>query len=104
MSAANTRASRIASEQSPGSGALAAHAIDRTVARGRRDPAARVGRQAVARPFPQSGGEGLLHRVLGDVDVAEDADQGSHRSTGLLTEDPADLVLAEPGCSVRLAH
>src|SRR5688572_9201021 len=79
---------------------LAAQAIDGTVAGGRRDPAARVGRQAVARPLAEGDGERLLHRILGDLDVTEDADQGSHRSAGLLAEDPADLGLVEPGCGV----
>jgi hypothetical protein len=42
------------------------------------DPAAGVGRQAVARPLAQGYGERLLHRIFGDVDVTEGADQGSH--------------------------
>ena len=69
---------------------LAAEVIDGSIAGGRRDPAARVRRQAVDGPLPQGEGEGLLDRVLGEVDVAEDADQGGHRPTGLLAEDPAD--------------
>ena len=83
---------------------LAAQAVDGTVAGGRRDPAARVGRQAVARPLAQGDGERLLHRILGDVDVAEDADQGGHRSAGLLAEDPADLGLVERRRGVDVAQ
>jgi hypothetical protein len=48
--------------------------------------------------------ERLLHRILGDVDVTEDADQGGHRSAGLLAEDPADLGLVEVGCGVAVGH
>ena len=76
---------------------LAAQAVDGTVACGRRDPAAGVGRQPVGRPLAQGDGECFLHCIFGDVDVAEDADQGSHRSAGLLAEDLADLGLVELG-------
>jgi hypothetical protein len=57
-------------------------------------------------------GEGLLHRVLGDVDVPEDTDQGRHRPAGLLPEDPAhhDVIddrqpqVAVPGSSANAAN
>ena len=68
---------------------LAAQVIDGPISRGRRDPATRVRRQSLDGPLSKSEGERLLDRVLGDVDVAEDADQCGHRSTGLLAEDPA---------------
>ena len=55
------------------------------------------------RPLAQGDGERLLHRILGDVDVPEDADQGSDRSAGLLAEDPADLGLVDLGCGVSVA-
>ena len=73
---------------------LAAQAIDGEIARGRRDPATRVGRQPVARPAAQGDRVRILHGVLGDVDVAEDADQRGDRATGRLAEDPADRGLA----------
>ena len=79
------------------SASLAAQAVDGSIAGRGRDPAARVGRQAVARPCAQGDGERLLDCVLGEVDVAEDADQGGDRSAGLLAEDPADRGLVEPG-------
>ena len=60
-----------------------------------------LGGRPSRRPPAQGDGERLLHRVLGDVDVAEDADQGGHRSAGLLAEDPADLGLVEPGRGVN---
>jgi len=74
---------------------LAAQAVDGAVAGSRRDPAARVGRQADARPLAQGDGERLLHRILGEVDVTEDADQGGDGSARLLAEDPRDLGLVE---------
>ena len=83
---------------------LAAQVVDRTVPSGRRDPSARVGRQAVRRPLAQRDGEGLLNRILGDVDVAENPDQSGHRAPGLLAEDPADVSLAELVCGVDVAH
>jgi hypothetical protein len=79
---------------------LAAQAVDGSIAGSGRDPAARVGRQAVARPGAQGDGERLLDCVLGEVDVAEGADQDGDRSTGLLAEDPADRRFVEPGDGV----
>jgi len=76
---------------------LAAEAVDRSIAGSGRDPAARVGRQAVARPCAQRDRKRLLDRILGEVDVAEGADQGGDRSAGLLAEDPADRRFVEPG-------
>jgi hypothetical protein len=82
------------------SASLAAEVVDRSVAGSGRDPPARVGRQAVARPCAQCDGERLLDCVLGDVDVAEGADQGGDRSAGLLAEDPADRRFVEMGDGV----
>jgi hypothetical protein len=82
------------------SASLAAEAVDRSIAGSDRDPAARVRRQAVARPCAQGDGERLLDCVLGEVDVAEGADQGGDRSAGLLAEDPADSRFVEPGDGV----
>ena len=48
--------------------------------------------------------ERLLDRLLGDVDVAEEADQGGHGPAGLLPEDPGDLAVShELGRSVTAA-
>jgi hypothetical protein len=38
-----------------------------------------------------------LDCVLGEVDVAEGANQGGNRSAGLLAEDPADRRFVESG-------
>ena len=59
--------------------ALAAQAIDRPVASRADDPGAGVVRQPVARPALECDYERLLDRFLGEVEVAEDADQGRHR-------------------------
>jgi hypothetical protein len=83
---------------------LAAQPVDGMVAGGRGDPAARVGRHALARPPAQGDRERLLHGVLGEVDVTEDPDQGGHRLAGLLAEDPAHLGAVEPGRGVSAGH
>jgi hypothetical protein len=86
------------------SASLAAEAVDRSIAGSGRDPAARVGRQTVACPCAQGDGERLLDCVLGEVDVAEGADQGGDRSAGLLAEDPADRPFVEPGYGVDVVQ
>ena len=49
--------------------------VDRAVAGGRDDPGARVVRHARPRPALERGREGVLHRVLGALEIAEDAGQ-----------------------------
>ena len=66
---------------------LAANPVDRPVARGRQQPGAGVGGGAFARPPLDRGGEGLLHRVLGELDVAERAGQDREGAPPLLPED-----------------
>jgi hypothetical protein len=39
--------------------------------------------------------EGVLYGVLGELEVAEDADEDGDRMSPLLTEDPLELVQAE---------
>ena len=70
-----------------------AQPVDRAPPRRRGDPAARVRWQAVPRPDAQRQRERILDRVLGDLDLPEDPDQGSHGPAGLLAEDPADRGL-----------
>ena len=60
--------------------------IDRLVPRGGGDPRARVVRQARPRPALQRDGEGLLHGLLGHVEVAQHPDEGRDRPPRLLTE------------------
>ena len=66
---------------------LAAQPVDGPAAGGRGDPAARVGRQAALGPGSRRDRERLLDRLLGEVDVAEDADQGGDDPPVLPPED-----------------
>ena len=72
-------------------GRLPAQAVDRPVAGGGDDPSRRARRQSVGRPPLHRRGERVLDRLLGDVDVAEDADQDGHRAAVLLAEHTLDL-------------
>ena len=72
-------------------GAIAANAVDGAVARGRHEPGARVGRDAISRPALRGDREGLLRGFLGEVEVAEEADQGSEDVAPLIAEDPVEV-------------
>ena len=71
-------------------GALAAQPVDRLVARDPGDPGAGVVGDAVARPALERDHERLLHRLLGEVEVAEDADQAGDRPPRLVPEQAVD--------------
>ena len=91
-SAGSSRAcSRAAWACRSAAGRLPAQPVDRPVAGGGDDPAGRARRQAGRRPALHGRGERVLDRLLGDVDVAEDADQDGHRAAVLRAEDPLDL-------------
>ena len=60
-----------------------AHAVDGLEASGRHQPRARIGGHAVARPLLQRGPEGVVQRFLGDVEVAQQADQRGEHATGV---------------------
>jgi hypothetical protein len=83
---------------------IAPQPIDRPVSRRRRDPTTRVGWEAIAGPHLERHREGLLNRVLGEIDVAEDADQGGYGATELGTEDRTDLGLLELGSGAAVSH
>ena len=70
-----------------GQRAIAADAVDGAVARRRHQPGARVGGHAVARPALRGDRERLLRGFLGEVEVAEEADQGSEDASPLVAED-----------------
>ncbi len=70
---------------------LPAEAVDCPVARGSDDPAGRAWRRAGARPAFNGHGEGLLDRLLGEVDIAEAADQDGDRAPVLPPEHVGDL-------------
>ena len=67
--------------------ALAADAVDRAVARRGHEPGARVVRRAVARPPLGGDRERLLSGLLGEVEVAEEADQAREDTPPLVAED-----------------
>ena len=73
---------------------LAPDPVDRAVARGRQEPGAGVRRGALARPAVESRREGLLNRVLGQVDVAEDAGEDREGAPPLLPENGLDYTAA----------
>jgi hypothetical protein len=74
---------------------LPAQPVDGPVAGGGGDPGAGVRRQPGLRPGRGRGQEGLLDRLLGQVDAAEDPDERGDRPAGLRAEDPADLVAVD---------
>src|SRR5664280_3077778 len=67
--------------------ALSTEAIERSIAGGRHQPRPGVGRNAVLRPSGRSDGERLLGGLLGEVEVAEEADEGGDDASPLLPED-----------------
>ena len=74
-------------------GGLTTEAVDGPVPRSGGDPAARVRRHTLHRPLLGGHREGLRHRVLGQVDVAEDADQAGGAAPGLAAEGVDELVV-----------
>ena len=66
---------------------LAADAVDGAVARGHGEPGARVVGHAVARPALGGDRERLLGGFLGEIEVAEEADQVGEDATPLVAED-----------------
>jgi len=73
-----------------GQRALAPQAVDRSVARRRDQPPAGVGRDALARPALGGDREGVLGGLLGEIEVAEKADQGRKDPAPLIAEDLLD--------------
>src|SRR5262249_62198125 len=69
--------------------ALAADPVDCTVARRCDDPGDWVVRLSVTRPPLERCRERVLHRVLGELEVAEDANEDRHRQAPLLAEQAA---------------
>src|ERR1700694_1753022 len=71
-------------------------AVDRAVPRGGDDPALRAWGQAGCRPPFERRGEGILDRLLGDVDVTEATGQDRNRAPIFATEYPLDLAGGDP--------
>jgi hypothetical protein len=92
---------------------LAPEPVDRTVARHRHDPRERVVRHAVARPALDRGREGVLDGVLGQVPVADRADERRDRPAEVLAEQAVggaccdgraqDAAVSPAGASARAA-
>src|SRR5439155_12965676 len=66
--------------------AIAADAVDRTVARRGHEPGARVGGRPIAGPALRGGRERLLGGFLGEVEVTEEADQAGEDAAPLVAE------------------
>jgi len=69
-----------------GQRAVTADAVDRAIARGDHEPAARIRGDAVARPAFGSDCERLLCGLLGEIEIAEEADQGGDDASPLVAE------------------
>ena len=74
---------------------LAADAVDRPVARRGHYPRARIRGDAVTRPSLGGSDEGVLHRVLGEVEVTEDAAEDRDRTRPLVAVRPLEAGMAE---------
>jgi hypothetical protein len=74
-----------------GPGDFPAQPVDGPVPGGGDDPAGRAGRDALGRPALDGGEEGILHRLLGGADVAEEAGEHGDGPAVLLAEDALDL-------------
>ena len=70
--------------------AVAADPVDRAVARGGHEPGARILRRPVAGPALGGDRERLLGGFLGEVEVAEEADQACEDTAPLVAEDPVE--------------
>ena len=73
---------------------LASDPVDRAVARRRDDPRAWVRRRPVARPALRGPDEGVLHRVLGEVEIAEDAAEDRDATRTLVPVGAGEVVYA----------
>ena len=69
--------------------AIAANAVDGPVARRGHEPGARAGGDSVARPALRGDRERLLRGFLGEVEIAEEADQGSEDASPTARGRPA---------------
>jgi hypothetical protein len=75
-------------------GPLAADPVDRPIARRRDDPGARVARDAVPGPALGRPDEGVLNRVLGEIEVTEDAAEDRDRAGALVAVGACELLYA----------
>ena len=67
-------------------------AIDRLVPSRLNEPSAGIVRQLSRRPLLESGGERFLNHLLGEVEIAEEADQSGEDASRFRAIEPADGV------------
>jgi len=70
----------------------ASHAVDRTKASGRYEPAARIARHSFCWPSLERGGERVLHRLLGAIEITEETNQAGQDPTRFRAIDGLDRV------------
>jgi len=80
-----------------GKRAVAADAVDRAVARCGHEPRTRARRGPVARPAVGSDRERLLGGFLGEIEVAEEADQRGEHAAPLVAKDLVELYHSATG-------
>jgi hypothetical protein len=86
-------------------GLFATQPVDRLVSGDAGDPCARVRRYAVSRPALEGDDERLLDRLLGRVEVTQNANEGGDRPSRLVPEQTVDnsngllYCVASPGRS-----
>ncbi len=73
---------------------LAPDAVDGAVSCRGDDPGTRIARHAVTRPALGCDGERILHRVLGQLEVAEDADEDGDGTSPFLPVDVREVSQA----------
>src|SRR5262249_1819405 len=70
--------------------AIAAEAVDRTVAGGGHEPRARIGRRPLSGPALRRDRECFLGGLLGEVEIAEEANQARENPAPFVAEDLLD--------------
>ena len=70
----------------------AADVVNRLEATGRNEPSPWVGGHAIDRPALHRSGEGFLQRLLGEIEVAEEADERRQNAPGLGAVDGLDRL------------
>jgi hypothetical protein len=75
-----------------GEAALAAQPVDRAVAGRGQDPRGGAGGHAGRRPALRRHRECVLHRLLGEVEIAEEADEGGDRPSRLAPEQAVEIL------------
>ena len=79
---------------------VAPDAVYRAVARGRDDPRTGIRRHAVQRPPLRSANERVLNRVLGEVEITEDAAEDRDRLRPLIAVRTREVVYAETSAGI----